>query len=124
MIRLATVQLPDDLRWVEYPQWVTEGGTKFRSLDGCDIIFWDERANREITLESGDNFGFVDAGTVDQIKALIASRPDRMSLTIHDVFNGYVRFAFESSPFFIVEPVFPHKLRYGPFRMTLKLVSL
>ena len=123
MITLASVTLPDDLQWVEFPYWVTEGGTRYANLENCDIIFWDSRAGRRITLKSGENFGFVDLDLVNQIKSLIISKPDKMRLVIHDVYDGFVRFAFEEYPFFEVELVFPHKLK-GPFRLTLKLVSL
>jgi len=101
----STVELPDDLNWVDEYDWVSARQSFTRSVSGSLIIQAAARtAGRPITLEPPDNGGWITRAALDAVKAY-ADTPDlQMTLTMRNA-NYTVMFRSDEGEPITAEPL-------------------
>lgn len=98
-ITLGTVTLPPDMQWADELSWVALGGTSKVSLTGSEIIQTGAlQASRPITLQSGQDFAWLDYATVQALRALATTAGATYTLTLPDARTFTVRFCVEETP--------------------------
>lgn len=96
--QLGSVALPDDMLWQDEYEWTSVVRTIEYAIDGAMHVHVGQRqAGRPITLAAGDDHGWVDRATVDQVLALASSVPGEQTLTLADGRSFAVCFAAENA---------------------------
>lgn len=95
-IMLGAQELPPDLRWSDEFSWLEVGASVKTSIGGARIVQIGEfQAGRPITLEGGEEFGWLPYSAVEQLRAM-AREPDTFrNLVLADGRTYTVRFRLE-----------------------------
>lgn len=98
MISLDTIQLPDDLSWVDEFDWTPTKQSESFSLTGALIVETaTKQAGRTITLFGSEEAGWITRGVLNQIYAKL-SQSQAMVLTLNDARVINVRFSHNQKP--------------------------
>lgn len=80
----TTIELPEDLQWVDEHDWVTVREDVQYTLTGSVVITTNKvQAGRPITLQGGDDYAWINEDAISSIRAL-AEADATMTLTIND----------------------------------------
>ena len=124
MIKLDANELPADLIWLDEYQWSGVAQQVDVMADGAVVVQADAQATgRTITLAGGDNFGWIDKTTLEQLRTLSLSAGQEMTLELHDGSSRNVVFTGERLN---AEQVYEHSFPDGghPYMVTLYLMEL
>lgn len=75
------------------------------SLSGRQIVWEATQQSRPITLEGGEDFGWISRATMDELMAMAGVPGAVYSLTLHDGTVRRVRFRHEEAPVIVGTPV-------------------
>ena len=124
MITLDTIQLPEELRWVDEFSWTKQSSQVDFTIGGKAIIYTSSYlgdATRPITLKADD--AWIDRVTLNALFQLAKDETNTYILTLNDSRVFTVMFRFWDKPVIEVSPVqdtaFPDDSTY--YRLTLKL---
>lgn len=124
MITLNLIDLPADLIWLDEYKWSGVAQQVDVMADGAVVVQADaQQTGRTITLAGGDNFGWIDKTTLEQLRTLALSAGQEMTLTLHDGSSRNVVFTGERLS---AEQVYEHSFPDGghPYVITLNLMEL
>lgn len=89
MITLDDITLADDLLWIDEYKWSGIAQQTDIMQDGAVVVQADaQQTGRPITLQAGDNFGWMDKATTELLRDKARQPGLQMTLTMHD---GVVR---------------------------------
>ena len=124
MITLGTIQLPEELRWVDEFTWTRQSSQVDFTIAGKAIIYssaYLNDATRPITLKADD--AWIDRTTLESLFQLAKNELNSYTLTLNDGRSFVVVFRFWEKPVIEVSPVqdtaFPNSDTY--YKLTLKL---
>ncbi|MCK9172758.1 MAG: hypothetical protein RBR03_09115 [Desulfuromonas thiophila] len=84
-IVLDSLTLPDDLLWIDEYKWSGVAQQVDILADGAVVVQADaQQTGRLITLQGGDDFGWLDRTTLEALRLLAAAPGAQYSLTLHD----------------------------------------
>ncbi len=107
MIQLDAIQLPDGLLWPDEYASQAVAQTVKRTLDGSPVVFYSGLSKgREITLESGQDTGWLTKTQVEAVKLLADSPGGVYTLTLRGIAYE-VMFRHHDAPAFDAQPVIP-----------------
>jgi len=96
---LDTVELPDDLEWVDEFTWTPVAQSMEYGATGALFIQESEKqAGRTITLEGEEDMCWVPRSTVLALRTLYAQTDNEMTLTLEDERTFQVRFLQSGNP--------------------------
>lgn len=104
-IQLGGVDLPDLVIDAEYAQVNVASVVEF-SLGGTPLIWEDNRFGNELDLVGGEDFGWIDRDTMEQLLAL-SSVPNNTYTLDFEGDIKVVRFRNESPPAISADPIIP-----------------
>ncbi len=80
---LDDITLPDDLLWLDRYKWSGVAQQEDVMADGSLVIQADtQQTGRPITLQGGDNFGWLSKAAIDAVRAKAVQAGLQMSLTL------------------------------------------
>ncbi len=80
---LDDITLPDDLLWLDRYKWSGVAQQEDVMADGSLVIQADtQQTGRPITLQGGDNFGWISKAVIDALRAKAVQAGLQMSLTL------------------------------------------
>lgn len=125
-ITLGVVSLPASLQWKDELTSQSVAQTVKRTLDGSVVVFYGEKTNGiPITLESGNDHGWVRRSVVESLKALAEQAGSVYQLAIRNqTFN--VMFDHAAPPAFTATPIIPfaNPTDTDWYRVSLKLITI
>ncbi len=85
MITLDNITLPDDLLWIDEYKWSGVQQQTDIMADGAVVVQADaQQTGRPITLQGGDNFGWIDRATLELLRLKARDAGLQMTLTMHN----------------------------------------
>lgn len=85
MITLDTITLPADLLWIDEYKWSGIAQQTDIMQDGAVVVQADaQQTGRPVTLQGGDNFGWIDKATLESLRTLARNPGLEITLTMHD----------------------------------------
>jgi|GEM_PF-5133601 len=116
MKRLADIVLPDALVWREQSESGSRAHVSRTDLAGRAVLFRAARRPRVITLEAGDDYGWIDAATRDALLLLAATGTPPLWLE-WGAMN--IPVAFHGDPAIALRPLWPGHDQYHIGTITL-----
>jgi hypothetical protein len=126
MITLDSIQLPDDLEWVDEFSWSYVKNTYKTTIGGTIIVEERQLINgRPITLSGTDRYGVATRSVVESLYAKANTIGDVMILTLHDNRAFSVIFDRAQQPLTAIPiDVAPAPIAGTLYQITLRLIEV
>jgi len=117
----VTVNLPDDLEWIDKYEWTQTKENVQVTLNGNLVIQTaTQTKGRPITLKGGVDYAWVDKNILDKLQQL-ADAGENMTLTFADNTSFNVRFRYKHGPF-SADPILPNLQYFN--NVTIRLMEV